>query len=176
MSSRTSEYLVALNKDDFLQIVKNTPLVSIDVVILDPLNSALLGLRNNSPAKNYWFVPGGRIQKNESIEQAFRRITTNELGAGIASELTFDGSQFLGVFEHFYETNFADAPGFGTHYVVLAYRTKLRTRSVAEHLSSLTGEQEKDQHREFAWFTPDEILNSPEVHPYTQRYFENQAH
>ncbi|MBF4436458.1 NUDIX domain-containing protein, partial [Vibrio anguillarum] len=65
----------------FKTIIENTPLVSIDLVVYNQKNEALLGKRNNRPAQGYWFVPGGRILKDESIAVAFRRLTLNELGA-----------------------------------------------------------------------------------------------
>ena len=37
-------------------------------------------MRNNEPAKGYYFNPGGRIYKNETIKSACKRITFKELG------------------------------------------------------------------------------------------------
>ena len=48
----------------FKTIVKHTPLISIDLIIRNDKGEALLGQRLNRPAKNYWFVPGGRIFKD----------------------------------------------------------------------------------------------------------------
>src|SRR5438067_1704323 len=106
-----------LNKDDFLALVEHAPLVSIDLIVRDSDGQVLLGFRRNEPAKNSWFVPGGRIYKDERIEAAFQRISSTELGHSQAIE----DAHFLGVFQHFYSTNFAENGKFGTHYVVLAY-------------------------------------------------------
>ena len=62
---------------EFLNIIDKTPLVSIDLIIENPQGKILLGKRCNKPAQGYWFVPGGRIQKNETLEQAIRRISKN---------------------------------------------------------------------------------------------------
>ncbi|NJA05332.1 GDP-mannose mannosyl hydrolase [Methylococcaceae bacterium WWC4] len=110
-----------LDKQAFLNVVDLTPLVSIDLVIRSETNAILMGERLNEPAAGYWFVPGGRIFKNETLEQAFRRITRAELGI----ELEISQGQLLGGFTHLYDTNFAKAPGIGTHYVVLAYQLRL---------------------------------------------------
>ncbi|WP_370701703.1 NUDIX domain-containing protein [Thauera phenylacetica] len=40
----------------------------------------LLGLRNNSPAKGWWFTPGGRIRKNEPLYDAQCRVAKDEIG------------------------------------------------------------------------------------------------
>ena len=47
-----------LKKEEFLETIKNTPLVAIDLIIENDSGEILLGKRNNNPAKNFWFVPG----------------------------------------------------------------------------------------------------------------------
>jgi colanic acid biosynthesis protein WcaH len=56
-----------LSRSSFIDVVKRTPLVSIDIIVENRRNQVLLGLRKNEPAKGFWFVPGGRILKNERI-------------------------------------------------------------------------------------------------------------
>ena len=65
---------MTLSDSEFVDVVRNTPLVSIDLIISDPMGAILMGWRNNEPAKDTWFVPGGRIRKNERIAEAFERI------------------------------------------------------------------------------------------------------
>ncbi|HAH56817.1 MAG TPA: GDP-mannose mannosyl hydrolase, partial [Bacteroidales bacterium] len=73
----------------------------------------LLGLRKNQPAQGYWFVPGGRVQKNETLDIAFQRLVQEELGV----KLERSQAQFNGLFEHFYkESIFGEY--VSTHYVV----------------------------------------------------------
>jgi colanic acid biosynthesis protein WcaH len=62
-----------LEKDTFKTVIASTPLVSIDLVVTNQNGEALLGKRLNRPAKDFWFVPGGRILKEESLAAAFRR-------------------------------------------------------------------------------------------------------
>src|SRR5690606_37712833 len=87
-----------LTVETFNMVVASTPLVSIDMVIRNSKGEILLGERLNRPAKGFWFVPGGRIQKNETLDVAFRRLAEVELGQ------VFERSQatLLGVYEHFY--------------------------------------------------------------------------
>ena len=56
------------------------PLISIDLLVQNEHGEYLLGLRNNRPAQGYWFVPGGRVLKNETLDGAFKRLTFEELG------------------------------------------------------------------------------------------------
>lgn len=60
-----------LDQSLFKTIVANTPLISIDLIIRNESGMALLGQRLNQPAQGYWFVPGGRIFKDENFSQAF---------------------------------------------------------------------------------------------------------
>jgi colanic acid biosynthesis protein WcaH len=59
-----------INKQQFLEVISRTPLVSIDLVIRDSKNRILLGRRVNEPARGKWFVPGSRILKDESLDDA----------------------------------------------------------------------------------------------------------
>jgi colanic acid biosynthesis protein WcaH len=58
----------------FKKFVASTPLVSIDLIVRDTQANILLGKRVNRPAKDFWFVPGGRVLKDETVEQAFIRL------------------------------------------------------------------------------------------------------
>ena len=69
-----------LSVEDFAGVVRLTPLVAIDLIVRDSAGRVLLGERKNEPAKGSFFVPGGRITKNETLTAAFRRITRAELG------------------------------------------------------------------------------------------------
>lgn len=145
-----------LSQQEFLAVVKNTPLVAIDLVVRSSANQILMGKRVNEPAAGYWFVPGGRIFKLETLAEAFRRITQSELGQARNIE---DG-ELLGAFTHIYDSNFARQPGISTHYVVLAYRLKLDL--ALENLP-------RQQHAGYRWFSGDYDL--AEVHPNSRAYF-----
>jgi colanic acid biosynthesis protein WcaH len=147
-----------MQEDEFAAVVRLTPLVSIDLIIRSPEGRVLLGYRKNEPAKGFYFAPGSRVSKNERFEAAFRRISREELGI----ERKIEDARFLGVYEHLYPTNRMEKPGFGTHYVVLAY--ELAFSLAIETLP-------KDQHAEYAWMTVDELLKSPQVHENTKAYF-----
>ena len=155
-----------LSKSDFSKVIKNTPLISIDLCILKG-RKILLGKRKNPPAKNFFFVPGGRIFKSELKQHAFSRILKNELGFSVRK----DHDKFikeLGCYEHFYEDNFLDNEDFSTHYLVLAYLIPF---------SSIMKENEEvlnNQHSEFIWFDIDsDNSNSYKIHKYTLAYFKS---
>lgn len=142
--------------ETFKTIVASTPLISIDLIVRNPQGEILLGKRTNRPAKGYWFVPGGRVLKDESLECAMSRLTKVELNVE-SSKATFKG-----VYQHFYDDNFSQ-DNFTTHYVVLAYELALD-----EQLLSLPVEQ----HSEYSWFPEEALLNSCSVHEHTKWYFQ----
>ncbi|WP_429326472.1 GDP-mannose mannosyl hydrolase [Paraburkholderia sp. GAS348] len=143
----------------FLLTVDATPLVAIDLLIPNEVGGYLLGHRVNKPAQGFWFVPGGRIRKNERLDDAFRRIARDELGRVDVERTEAD---LIGVYEHLYEDNFSGQPGISTHYVVLGY--KLRGPIELESLPNT-------QHTAYRWATPEEIIADSTVHPNTQAYF-----
>jgi colanic acid biosynthesis protein WcaH len=65
-------------------IVKCMPIVSVEALIV--IDGALLFLRrNNEPAKGEWWFPGGRMRKDESLEEALRREIKEETGLEITA-------------------------------------------------------------------------------------------
>lgn len=150
-----------LNAQTFLNVVANTPLVSIDF-ILQRGEEVLLGLRNNRPAQNFWFVPGGRILKNETIQQAIKRIADKEFGIAKMIENGQLNVTFYGTFEHFYEDCFAGEVA-STHYVVLAHKIELPNNFAMPAVD--------EQHAEFKWWSINEMLASNSVHQYSKNYF-----
>ncbi|MGF6591409.1 GDP-mannose mannosyl hydrolase [Pseudomonas sp. 2835] len=149
-----------LQADAFRTVVMHTPLIAIDLVVLNEHGQVLLGERLNRPAQGYWFTPGGRVRKNESLEQAFRRISHSELGV----QLLMANATFRGVYEHFYRDSYfsADEHDSGTHYVVLAY-TLLLADSALESLP-------REQHAEYRWV--DVRTTSLRVHQHVLDYFD----
>lgn len=144
--------------DNFAIVVENTPLISIDFII-EKNSQYLLGKRINKPANGYYFTLGGRILKNETIQQAVMRISLKEIGLGV----TMEQLEFLGVFEHFYDDSFP-SDKISTHYIVLAYLLHL--------------DQEVDlpmvEHNEYRYFLKEEILKSSYVHTYVKDYFKEE--
>lgn len=149
-----------LPENVFKQVVANAPLVAIDLLVEDAERRMLLGWRKNPPARDNWFVPGGRIRKNETLSAAFSRISEEELGR----PFRLDQCIFVGVYQHFYTDNFLGEQGAGTHYLALAHRL-------------WTGDSElrlpQTQHTQYRWDTPAAIAQDPRVHAYTRAYFSN---
>ena len=144
-----------LDDQIFKTIVDSAPLVFIDILIKKG-NKILLGKRVNKPAQGYFFSIGGRINKNEFIDNAMARVALNELNIDLKST-----PEFIGVFEHFYDDSIYE--NVSTHYVNIAYEYEMEE----------TPDLPTEQHSEYQWFTVNELLNSDQVHKYTKDYFRN---
>ncbi|WP_421197295.1 GDP-mannose mannosyl hydrolase [Aeromonas enteropelogenes] len=146
-----------LDKTQFQQIVAATPLISIDLIVRNELGQVLLGRRLNRPAQGFWFVPGGRVCKDERLDAAFLRLTQEELGLATSREC----AHFLGPYEHFYTDNFS-GEDFSTHYVVLGYELAWQGQYNTLPVS---------QHDQYRWVGVNALLQDPSVHQHTKGYF-----
>ncbi len=142
----------------FEKIIANAPLIAIDLIVEDSDRRVLLGWRKNPPAKASWFVPGGRVRKNETLDTAFARISEAELGQKFQREQ----SVFIGIYQHFYPDNFLGQDGESTHYLALAHR--LWSGDCQLNLPLC-------QHAQYRWAYPRSIVSDLQVHAYTRAYF-----
>lgn len=151
-----------LNSEVFRTVVDSTPLISIDLVVQNDLGECLLGQRLNRPAQGFWFVPGGRVMKNETLDAAFDRLTLEELGkASLRSD-----ARLMGVYEHFYSDSVFASSGEGpdTHYVVLAYQIVLNEDEVLQPPVT--------QHGAYRWWTLSDMQSSEYVHSNSRAYLD----
>ena len=149
-----------LSNDLFRSVVASTPLVSIDLVVLNAKGECLLGQRLNRPAKGSWFVPGGRILKNETMDNAFKRLTQEELGRSFHRS----DARLLGAYEHFYADSVfgANEQAPDTHYVVLAYQLVLAEGQELQLPDA--------QHGAYHWWPLIEMQTHEHVHANTRAY------
>ncbi|WP_292959264.1 GDP-mannose mannosyl hydrolase [Neptuniibacter sp. UBA6509] len=149
-----------LDQDTFKVVVDSAPLISIDLVVRSANGTVLLGKRTNRPAKGFWFVPGGRVLKGETLANAFSRLTLAELGI----ELSIDQADYLGLYEHFYHDS-ALCESTSTHYVVNAFVITLN-----QDITELP----QEQHSDYRWLSQNELLSDKQVHEHSKWYFMNE--
>lgn len=53
--------------------------MTVDLLVIHE-GRLLLMRRNNEPAKDLWFVPGGRVRLGETLERAAHRVLSDETG------------------------------------------------------------------------------------------------
>ena len=146
-------------REHFVELLRGLPLVSVDLVLVRGGTEILLGLRTNRPAQGSWFVPGGRILKDEPRADALKRVAARELGIADIAALK---PQLLGVFEHFYPDCFAGDIGVSTHYVVIAHRIDVPLGFEVPGCDN--------QHAELRWWPIAEAAANTDVHRYTRDY------
>jgi colanic acid biosynthesis protein WcaH len=153
-----------LDDATFKTVIYSTPLISIDLVVRDSSGRVLLGQRLNRPAKGFWFVPGGRIRKDEALSSAFKRLTRNELGL----DIDIKDARYLGLYEHFYPdsifTNEKTDTVVSTHYIVNAFEVLL---------GDIKHEFPEEQHGAYQWFSETELMESKCVHTNSKLYFKS---
>ena len=88
----------------YKQIIKSVPILCIDLIIMHN-NQYLLVKRKQNPLKNEWWVPGGRVQLGERIENAVNRMLNQELSIPRSNNFKLCA---------FYQ-DFFDLSAFGVH-------------------------------------------------------------
>jgi colanic acid biosynthesis protein WcaH len=148
-----------LADEEFIRVINTTPLAAIDLIVRNELGEVLLGRRRNRPAQHYWFVPGGRILKNERSQDALQRIGLSEL------QMRMPSGRLLGVFDHIYQDNYLGLPDIGTHYVTFGYQVEMKKSDLLIH------NEHDEQHAELKWWSIGALLLNEQVHQNTKLYF-----
>ena len=112
------------------------PIATVDLLIVYS-GRLLLMLRNNEPAKDEWFIPGGRILQGETIERAVHRVLKEETG------LTPTKIEMKGTMSHIWPN---------IHTVMLFHRVDVANDDVKMN----------DEHRDHTWISK----NMDDLHPY----------
>jgi len=102
---------VWINKQLYSKIVESLPIACVDILIKNKDNELLLVKRQNNPAKNCWWLPGGRVKHGEKREDAAKRKAREECGLRIY-KLTN-----LGTFEIFFKNQ-------NVHSITTVYSAK----------------------------------------------------
>jgi colanic acid biosynthesis protein WcaH len=142
----------------FSTIVKNTPLISLDLCLVCE-GKILLCERGNEPLKGQWFTPGGRIYKNETWQNALLRIAQTELAL---PNNKIEEFVLMGVWDHFYSNSVFDE-SISTHYVNLPHFACFKSMPLIVL---------DDQHVEFDWFDLQLVATDKGFHPYMKNYAE----
>jgi colanic acid biosynthesis protein WcaH len=136
-------------QDDWETVVESVPIVSVDLVVRRG-DAVLLGRRTNEPAKGRWFVPGGRVHRDERLADAVHRVADEELGVEV------DIERRLGAYEHFWAVSDTEDTD-GKHYVPVGF---VVTTDDDIHTDA--------QHDAVRWFSPP--FDDVDLHPYVHDY------
>jgi len=99
---------------DYKKFLEQMPVVCIDAIIMNNKGQYLLIKRKNEPLKGDYWVPGGRVLKNETLNDAVLRKVKEELG--IDSHIVMP----IGVYEDFFDKSPLN-PENGLHTISIVY-------------------------------------------------------
>ena len=148
-----------LSEEIWRTCVDSIPIFGIDMIIFSRKYGVLMGRRINNPAKGKFFVPGGRVYKNERIIDAFNRILLSETGL----TFSFNKSTSMGLYEHFYNVTSWSTSECSTHYIIEARLIEVEPENIKLKINL------NEQHSNFEWISL-ENLNSNAIHPYSKIY------
>lgn len=74
-----------LKKELYKKVYDVAPIFCVDILAVCE-DEFLLGMRTNEPEKGKWFLPGGRIFKMETLDQAVIRKVGEELGVRVTKK------------------------------------------------------------------------------------------
>jgi len=103
-----------ISEELYKEILENIPICCVDVAVLDG-NRVLLVKRKDEPAKDHWWIPGGRIYKNEKLKDAAIRKVYEETGIKIKIK------KLIGTYEFFWHKGFFSALRTGAHTIDVTF-------------------------------------------------------
>jgi len=111
------------------QFLENLPLSCVDIALISQGNILLIK-RNDPPAKGQWWIPGGRVLKNELMKDTAKRKAIEEVGIEC----------HVGPIIHTAETIFSDGPSniqvhtINTCFFVYPVNKDINTKLDSHHL------------------------------------------
>ena len=98
----------------YREIISCIPIVCVDIIVKKNKKFLLLK-RNNPPLKNSWYLPGGRVNINESIEEACIRKIYHELGINVSQKEL----KIVGIYQDKFDVNpFGEKKNYSTVSIV----------------------------------------------------------
>lgn len=138
-----------IDGEQFAEFLQQMPQVSVELLV-EKNGGFLLARRENEPAKGEWFVPGSRLYKGETFDDAVDRIADEELSIQVCV------IEQLGAYNHFWESG-ALSTVEETHTVNVVYHVQPKENESV---------QLDEQHGEYI-FTDGTDLD---LHPYIAQY------
>jgi len=100
-----------IQEELYSKFVELMPIACVDILVHQG-DKILFIKRNQEPAKGQWWVIGGRLDKNETMEQCALRKCKEEIGLDVVIE------KKIGVYDEFFDTSIQ---GPSTHTVCVAF-------------------------------------------------------
>ncbi|MBI2623029.1 MAG: NUDIX domain-containing protein [Candidatus Liptonbacteria bacterium] len=121
----------------YTQFLQKLPLCCVDIVVMRG-DEFLLVKRKHAPAKDRWWLPGGRLWWRESPPAAVRRKLREELGIKSIAAV-----EFLGIGESRFQNGYFGVPYHSVNLTFLARVSEAAVRRLA---------LDRVHHTEYRWF------------------------
>lgn len=134
-----------LTEQEFWNIYKKVPRLTIEIIVRSDNNEVYLTKRNIEPCKGLWHLPGGTVRFGEPLADAVKRIAERELG------IIPTDTKLLGYIEYpSHYLNGLDSP-VGIAFAITAYEGKLKVNREAADGSWFNElpEEMHDEQRDF---------------------------
>lgn len=139
-----------LDQELFNTIRKSLPICCIDLLFIDFDNRVLLMRRSNHPAKGYLWFPGGRLYKDETIDEAISRKSVEETSIAPIS------SSFLDIQETIFPS--CSFHPFSIHTINLCYLIKWSGDPTDAVIND-------SQHSDLVWLPIIDVVSRDDIHP-----------
>lgn len=139
----------------YKEIIKIIPIACVDLFVVNQHKEILLLKRNNEPAFEQWWFPGGRVHFGETRIDAAKRKLKEECGLEVIKMTEYGTYDLMLTF-----TNDSEWHAITTLFVV-----SLKSQNVV--LDS--------QSKSFKWNSPTN-WNSEVLHPFVKSIFEKYVH
>lgn len=138
--------MMKIAEKEYKKILSTIPIICVDLLIKKKdqnfsINKFLLMKRVNEPFKGKWWVPGGRVYKNETLSNAVKRKCKEECN------LVVDKLKRVGLIEYIdVKAPFKDIQE-GVHVISVVYEVTPKQGEVVLD----------EQHEKFDWFSKEEF-------------------
>ena len=110
---------IIIPSKEYSRILEYVPLACVDVVIVKNKKVLLIQRNASGSFKNQWWLPGGRIHKNESLKDAVHRKVFEETGLRVTIK------HQLGSYEAFDKKTSQEGVKSGTHTIATVFIVEL---------------------------------------------------
>ncbi len=100
--------------DEYRIILENVPLVCVNVIIPKD-NTVLVVYRLEESAKGEWWIPGGRVYKNEKLGDTAVRIARQEVGLDVTVK------KLVGIYDEMFDKGAIPDLKDGVHYISIIF-------------------------------------------------------
>ena len=138
-----------LDEELFNTVRKSLPICCVDLLFIDSEDRILLMRRSNYPAKGLLWYPGGRIFKDEHIDQTILRKSVEE------TSIVPDSHALVDIQETIFDS--CESHPYSIHTINLCFLINWSKNADNAVIND-------NQHSDLSWLPISEVINSHHIH------------